>query len=232
MKVILTQEVKGLGQHNDIVNVADGYARNYLFPRKLAAPATKAALAELEKRRKREELRDEKALEEAKELAGRLAEVEVALKGKVGAGTKLYGSITSADIAEALEQQTEIEIDKRKIEMEEPIKSLGSYEVPIRLHREAVVQLKVEVIGEGEPETTEPEAAETAAQEIAETVEPEAAEAPEQEAADAAEQEVAETVEPEAEAPEQEAADTAEDEVAEKTEEEDAEASDQEDKAT
>ena len=225
MKVILTQEVKGLGQHNDIVNVADGYARNYLFPRKLAVPATKAALAELEKRRKREELRDEKGLEEAKEFAGRLAEVEVTLKGKVGAGTKLYGSITSADIAEALEQQTGIEIDKRKIEMEEPIKSLGSYEVPIRLHREAVVQLKVEVIGEGEPETPEPEAAEIAVQEIAETTEPGAAEAPEQEAA--------ETVEPEAaEAPEQEAADTAEQEVAETTEQEDAKAPEQEDKAT
>lgn len=148
MRVILTRAVKGLGQHDDVVSVADGYARNFLFPRKLAIPATGGSLAELEKRRKAEEERGEKAIEEAKELAEKLAEVQLTIQGKVGAGTKLYGAITHADIAEALEQQTGIKIDKRKVEIDEPIKSLGSYDVPIRFHREVVAHLKLEVVGE------------------------------------------------------------------------------------
>ena len=152
MKVILTREVTSLGRRDDIVNVAEGYARNYLFPRNMAVPANGTHLAQLEKRRKLDESRGEKVLEEAKDLTERLNEVQITIKGKVGAGTKLYGSVTHADIADALEQQTEIKIDKRKIEMEEPIKSLGTYDVPIRLHKDAVAHIKVEVVGEGEPE--------------------------------------------------------------------------------
>ncbi len=148
MKVILIREVKNLGKPDDIVNVAEGYARNYLFPRKLAVPADEAHLAELKKRKRAEELRGEKLREEAKDIAERLNEVQITVTGKVGSGTKLYGSITHADIAEALEKQTGIKIDKRKIELEEPIKSLGMYDVPIRLHKDAVAHLKVEVIGE------------------------------------------------------------------------------------
>ena len=148
MRVILIREVKGLGRHDDIVNVSEGYARNYLFPRRLAVQATKANLAELEKRHRAEESRGEKSIEEAKDLADQLAEVQLTVKGKVGAGTKLYGSITHADIAEELEKQTGIKIDKRKIELEEPIKSLGTYDVPVRLHREAVTHLKLEVVAE------------------------------------------------------------------------------------
>ena len=150
MKVILTREVKGLGQHDDIVNVAEGYARNYLLPRRLAVPATNANIAEMEKRHRAGEIRGEKTIEEAKDLAERLAEVQLTVKGKVGAGTKLYGAITHADIAEELEKQTGIKIDKRKIELEEPIKSLGTYDIPIRLHREAVTHLKLEVLAEQE----------------------------------------------------------------------------------
>lgn len=148
MKVILSQNVKGVGRADDIVNVSDGYARNYLFPRKLAVPATDANVKQVEKRKQTEETRGEKAVEESKDLAEQIAEVQVTVKGRVGTGTKLYGSITHADIADALEQQTGIKIDKRKIEMEELIKSLGEYQVPIRLHREAVAHLKVEVVGE------------------------------------------------------------------------------------
>ncbi|MCL6630331.1 MAG: 50S ribosomal protein L9 [Armatimonadota bacterium] len=148
MKVILTREIKGVGRPDDVVNVSEGYARNYLFPRKLAVPATEANLAELAKRRKAEELRGEKIKEEAKDLASRLSEVMVTVKHKVGSGTKLYGAVTPADIVEALEKQTGIKLDKRKIEIEEPIKSVGTYEVPVRLHREAVAHLKVEVVGE------------------------------------------------------------------------------------
>lgn len=148
MKVILTREIKGVGRSDDVVNVSEGYARNYLFPRKLAVPATEANLAELAKRRKAEELRGEKIKEEAKDLASRLSEVMVTVKHKVGSGTKLYGAVTPADIVEALEKQTGIKLDKRKIEIVEPIKSVGTYEVPVRLHREAVAHLKVEVVGE------------------------------------------------------------------------------------
>lgn len=148
MKIILTREVKGLGSHDDIVNVSEGYARNYLFPRKLALPATPANVAEVEKRRKVEEARGEKTKEEAKGLAERLSEVQITIKGKVGTGTKLYGSITHGDIADELEKQAGITIDKRKIEIDEPIKSLGIYDIPIRLHREAIAQVKVEVVGE------------------------------------------------------------------------------------
>ena len=152
MKVILTREVKSLGRRDDVVNVAEGYARNYLFPRNLAVPATSAHMADLQKRMKAEEAKGEKAVDEAKELAEKLNEVQITIKGKVGTGTKLYGSITHADIADALEQQTQIKIDKRKVEMEDPIKSLGEYEVPIRLHREAVAHIKVEVVAEAEGE--------------------------------------------------------------------------------
>jgi len=148
MKVILTREVKSLGRRDDVVNVAEGYARNYLFPRNLAVSATPVHLAEIEKRSKVEEARGDKALDEAKSLSEQLDEVQITIKGKVGAGTKLYGSITHADIADALEQQAQIKIDKRKVEMEEPIKSLGTYDVPIRLHRDAVAHVKVEVVAE------------------------------------------------------------------------------------
>ncbi|HET6453043.1 MAG TPA: 50S ribosomal protein L9 [Armatimonadota bacterium] len=148
MKVILAQNIKGIGRADDVINVSDGYARNYLFPRKLAVPATDVNLKQIEKRKQAEEARGEKAVEESKGLAERIAEVQVTVKGRVGTGTKLYGSITHADIADALEQQAGIKIDKRKIELEEPIKSLGEYEVPIRLHRESVAHLKVEVVGE------------------------------------------------------------------------------------
>ena len=148
MKVILTQSIKGVGHADDMINVSDGYARNYLFPRKLALPANEINLKQVEKRKQAEEARGEKALGESKDLAEQINEAQITVKGKVGAGTKLYGSITHADIADALEQQTGIKIDKRKIEMEEPIKSLGAYEVPIRLHKDAVAHLKVEVVGE------------------------------------------------------------------------------------
>jgi large subunit ribosomal protein L9 len=146
MKVILSQDIKGVGIAQEMVNVSEGYARNYLFPRKLAIEATPANTTAWEKRRKAEEAKELKAAQTAKSLASRIGEVKVVVKGKVGAGTKLYGSITPADIADALEQQTGMKIDKRKIELGEPIKSLGEFDVPIRLHKEATAHLKVEVI--------------------------------------------------------------------------------------
>lgn len=148
MKVILAQDVKNIGKRDEIVNVSDGYFRNFLAPRNLAVPAAGNALAEWEKRRKTEQAKSAKQASDAKSLAAQLAEMKVTIKGKVGVGSKLYGSITPADIADALEKQTGVKIDKRKIELDEPIKSLGSFDVPIRLHREAIAHLKVEVVGE------------------------------------------------------------------------------------
>jgi len=148
MKVILTQDVKSIGKKDEIVNVSEGYFRNYLLPRQLGLAAEGAALAEWTKRRKNEEAKAAKLSADAKDLAARIEQVKVTVKGKVGAGSKLYGSITSADIAAALEKQTGMKIDKRKIELEEPIKALGTFTLPIRLHKDATTHLKIEVVGE------------------------------------------------------------------------------------
>ena len=148
MRVILTQDVKNIGKREEIVNVSDGYYRNYLQPRNLAVPAEGTHLAQWESRRKNEASKSAKQEADAKSLASRLSEITVNIKGKVGTGSRLYGSITSADIADALEKQTGIKIDKRKIELTDPIKSLGEFDVPIRLHKEAIAHMKVQVAGE------------------------------------------------------------------------------------
>jgi len=149
MKVILTRDVKDLGQAGDVVNVADGYARNFLFPRKLAVQATPGNLEVVKRRQTAQAQRLERAIEEARELKERLDSLTVRVTGKVGTGTRLYGSITAQDIADALAREHNIRIDKRDIQIEEPIKSLGTYPVPVKLHREVTATLQVEVIGEG-----------------------------------------------------------------------------------
>ncbi|MHB1457212.1 MAG: 50S ribosomal protein L9 [Armatimonadota bacterium] len=148
MKVILNVEVKGVGKPEEIVNVSEGYARNFLFPRKMAIEADATNMAAWTKKRKTEEMKSQKIADDAKNLASKISGVQVQIKGKVGAGSKLYGSITHADIAEALEKQKGIKIDKRKIELDEPIKSLGIFDVPIRLHKEALTTLKIEVVAD------------------------------------------------------------------------------------
>ncbi|MHB0913897.1 MAG: 50S ribosomal protein L9 [Armatimonadota bacterium] len=147
MKVILTSDVKSLGKKDEIVNVSEGYYRNFLAPRNLAVAAEGTALAQYQKRQKDAAAKEAKTAAEAKALAGRISELKVTVQGKVGAGSKLYGSITSADIAEALAAQHGVKVDKRKIELEEPIKNLGTYNVPVHLHRDAQTTLKVEVTG-------------------------------------------------------------------------------------
>ncbi len=133
MKVILLQDVKGQGKKGQIVEVSDGYARNFLFPKKLADKATADALntAKLkEQAKKDQEERDRIAAEETKVA---LQSVVVRIQAKAGAGGKLFGSITSKEIAEELAKQQKMEIDKRKIELDEPIKAYGSYQVPVKL---------------------------------------------------------------------------------------------------
>lgn len=133
MKVLLTETVDGLGSAGEVKKVADGYARNFLIPRGLAVPATAGALKQAALRRQAEARRQQVAKVEAESLARTLSQVTLTFRVKAGEKDKLYGSITNADIAEAFERETGQAIDKRKVGLEEPIRGLGSYYVPIKL---------------------------------------------------------------------------------------------------
>lgn len=148
MKVILMQDIAQQGKQNDVVNVADGYARNYLFPRKLAVEAAGGALKNLQSKHAQEERRSEKLRQDADRAAELLADKTVTLSVRAGENNRLYGRITTADIAEAVEKSLSIKLDKRKIGLLDPIKALGEYEVPIKLHRDVTVPLKVAVVAE------------------------------------------------------------------------------------
>lgn len=148
MKVILLQDVAQQGKQNDVINVADGYARNYLFPRKLALEAAGGALKNLQAKHAQEERRSEKLRHEADSAAEKLTDKTVTLTVRAGEKDRLYGRVTAADIAEAVEKSLSVKLDKRKIGLLDPIKALGEYEVPIKLHRDVTVPLKVAVVAE------------------------------------------------------------------------------------
>ena len=133
MKVLLTETVDNLGSAGEVKKVADGYARNFLIPKGLAVPATAGALKQAELRRQAEARRQQQEEAKGESLARTLSQVTLTFQAKAGETDKLYGSITNADIAEALERETGQAIDKRKVELEEPIRELGSYYVPIKL---------------------------------------------------------------------------------------------------
>ena len=144
MEVILRDHVENLGRRGEIVKVADGYARNYLLPRKLALPATASNKQWVERERK---LADQRELEErgaAEAIATRLNMLELSINRKVGENDQLYGSVTNADIAELLAKKG-FEIDRRKILLPDPIKALGETTVPVKLHRDVTAQVKVTV---------------------------------------------------------------------------------------
>ncbi len=151
MEVILRVDIEKLGQRGQIVNVADGYARNYLFPKRLAVPATEANKKIVEQERQAYLRREAKAKAEAEELAQMLKDVTVVIPHKAGEKDQLFGSVTARDISEAL-AKLNFTIDHRKIELEHPIKQLGEYRVPIRLHREVTVEIGVHVVPEEPPE--------------------------------------------------------------------------------
>lgn len=146
-ELILMADVDGLGLEGQIVKVSDGYARNYLIPRKLGVAVTQAALKRLEKNRLEREGRQKKDRESAETLARSLEQISCTIPVKVGENEKLYGSVTVADIAEALKAQG-VEMDKRRILLADPIRELGVYTVKIRLHPEVEAALKVWVVGE------------------------------------------------------------------------------------
>ncbi len=150
MKVILKKEVKGLGREGDMVKVADGYARNYLIPRGLGIEATDANLRALQASKQAMDRKADKELERARRVAQELASAGITIRRKCGEGGRLFGSVTSKDIADAIEEILHLEVDKRKIDLVDPIKAVGSYTVPVRLHPEVTVRLMLEIQPESE----------------------------------------------------------------------------------
>jgi large subunit ribosomal protein L9 len=147
MEVILREHVDNLGRRGDVVKVAEGYARNYLLPRKLALAVTEANKRQIERERKIADAREAEEKSHAEAFAGRLAQVEVEIGRRVGENDTLYGSVTSADIAHALHAKG-FEVEKRKIHLPEPLKALGQTMVPVRIHREVTAQVRVRVVQE------------------------------------------------------------------------------------
>src|SRR5262245_34631455 len=148
MEVILREHVDNLGRRGEVVKVADGYARNYLLPRKLALLATDGNKKQIERERVKFEAKEAEERKVAEAMSERLAALEISVSRKVGETEALYGSVTSADIADAL-AATGFAIDRRKVQLAEPIKKLGTFEVPIKLQRDVVASLKVQVVAEG-----------------------------------------------------------------------------------
>ncbi|ALS25829.1 50S ribosomal protein L9 [Paenibacillus cisolokensis] len=147
MKVIFLQDVKGQGKKGEVKDLSEGYVRNFLLPKKLVKIASDGNLKTLEVQQKSEEKRKEREREEAKALAGRLEQLTVVIKAKAGEGGRLFGAITSKQIAEALAAMG-IKVDKRKIELDEPIRALGVTQVPVKLHPEVKATLKVQATEE------------------------------------------------------------------------------------
>ena len=148
MKVILLQEVKKLGKKGEIMEVAEGYARNFLLPKKLAAPATADTLNQLQQQKSAAADRQKRLLDEARLLAAQLGQIEVKVKAKAGEGGKLFGAVTTKDIADAAKIQHGVELDRRKMEITDPIKNLGQTSVVMKIHPEVTAEIKVQVIGE------------------------------------------------------------------------------------
>lgn len=145
MKVILKQDVKGLGKAEDLVNVNDGYARNFLFPRGLAAEANASNINIMNTKKEAEKSRKDRELAQAKELAAKLKDVVVTIRTKSGDNGKLFGSITSKDISDQLKKSYMIDIDKKKMVLPEPIKSIGSFEIEVKLYPEVTGKLAVKI---------------------------------------------------------------------------------------
>ena len=150
MDVILRTHVDNLGRRGDVVKVADGYARNYLLPRKLALLVTEGNKQQIERERSKFEAREQEEKKVADGMAARLSGVEIQIARKVGETEVLFGSVTSADIAAAMAAKG-FEIDRRKLNLREPIKKLGEYDIPLRLHPDVTVPVKVKVVAEGSP---------------------------------------------------------------------------------
>ena len=151
MEVILREHVDNLGRRGEVVKVAAGYARNYLLPRKLALLATEGNKKQIERERAKFEAKETEEKNVAEAVAARMGALEVSITRKVGETEALYGSVTSADIADAMAAKG-FEIDRRKIQLPEPIKRIGEFDVALKLHREVVATVKVKVVPDAAPE--------------------------------------------------------------------------------
>lgn len=145
MKVILKADVKALGKKGQVFEVSDGYARNFLFPKNLAVEATSGNLSDLASKKANEEKKKEKEKQDAQALAEKLKSLAVEIITKSGEGGRLFGSVTNKEIAEALKLKYGIEVDRRKLELKEPIKALGTFNVHAKLHPEVTAQFQVHV---------------------------------------------------------------------------------------
>jgi len=167
MRVILLQDVDGLGKAGELKDVANGYARNYLLPKKLAAGATPQLLANYQQRIAAEQRRLEKQNEQNRQQVERLSQVTLTFKARVGGQGRLYGSITSQDIAAGLRESEGITIDRRMIDLPEPIRALGTYHVPIKLAQKLAPQITVNVVDESQSGNTEATTESTEAESVA-----------------------------------------------------------------
>jgi len=145
MEVILLQDVKSLGKKGEIVKVNDGYARNFILPKKLGVEKTDKALHELKLQKAAEEKRQQEILEEAQALAKNIEAGSITLKIKAGEGGRTFGSVSTKEIAVAMKDQLNLEIDKKKMQLADPIKNFGTYHVPIRLHPKVTAEITVKV---------------------------------------------------------------------------------------
>jgi len=159
MEIILRQHVEHLGDRGEIVNVAPGYARNYLLPRKLALPATIGNKKHVERERQIVEAREAEAKGKAEAMAARMSAVDLTIARRVGDTNQLYGSVTAADIVELLKEKG-FDVDRRKLILPDPIKAIGDHDVPLKLHRAVMVPLVVHVVREGGAKLESPPAAE------------------------------------------------------------------------
>jgi large subunit ribosomal protein L9 len=148
MEVILREHVEHLGHRGEIVKVADGYARNYLLPRKLALLVTDGNRRQIERERAKFDAKEAEEQKVAQAIADRMASVEIVIARRVGETDALYGSVTTSDIAEALAAKG-FDIDRRKLQLPEPIKRLGAVDLPVKLHRDVTATVKVKVVAEG-----------------------------------------------------------------------------------
>lgn len=149
MKVLLTEDVKKLGKKGEIVDVSDGYAKNFILPKKLGIEATKAVLNEWQIKKGSEENRKRKEEEQAKAQAAELNGKEVVIRTKTGEGGRLFGSITSKDVADVIEKQLQLKVDKKKIQVQDSIKGVGEYTIVVKLHAKASAELRLKVESNG-----------------------------------------------------------------------------------
>jgi len=148
MKVILVQDVKSLGSKGAVVQVAEGYARNYLFPKGLATQASEGKLKELGERKDAESRRKEKELMAARAIATKLQGVAIKVTSRAGEGGKLFGSVTNKEVAEIIQKKLGLNVDRRRVEIKETIKALGTYQAVARLHPEVQAVFSIEVVAE------------------------------------------------------------------------------------